>query len=221
LCFSDSLFSSFIDWFHNFNYSLLLGVLLFVVFLFFFLFFSSFFFKSKKIEYQWGELFCSIFPSGILLVQIVPSLGLLYFYGVMGDVSQLSVKVVGHQWYWSYDFSDIGGLDFDSYIKSLDVLLLGDVRQLDVDNRCVVPVGVGVRFCVSSGDVLHAWSLNGLCVKLDAMGGIISVFFYSFPLVGVFFGQCSEICGANHSFMPVVLEVSLFSLFCCWCLGSY
>ena len=208
------------DWFHNFNYRLLFGVLVFVVFLFFFLIYNRAFFKRTRVEYQWGELLCSVFPRGILLVQIVPSLSLLYFYGLMSADSQLSVKVIGHQWYWRYDFSDIEGLEFDSYIKSLDLLVLGDIRQLDVDNRCVVPCDLNVRFCVSSGDVIHAWALNGLCVKIDAIRGIISVFLYNFPLVGVFYGQCSEICGANHSFIPIVLEVSVFSLFKLWCYGG-
>jgi heme/copper-type cytochrome/quinol oxidase subunit 2 len=99
LFFSGSGFSYLIDWFHNFNYSLLLGVLFFVVFLFFFLLFSFFFFKRVKIEYQWGELFCRIFPRLILFGQMLPSLGLLYFYGIMSLERQLSLKVVGHQWY--------------------------------------------------------------------------------------------------------------------------
>jgi len=219
LNFSDRVFSFYIDWFHNFNYSLLLGVLSFVVFLFFFLIINLVFFKRGKIEYRWGELLCSIFPRGILLVQMVPSLSLLYFYGLINTERQFSVKVIGHQWYWGYDFSDVLGLEFDSYIKSLDLLVLGDVRQLDVDNRCVVPCDLNVRFCVSSGDVIHAWALNGLCVKIDAISGVIRVFLYNFPVVGVFYGQCSEICGANHRFMPVVLEVSLFSLFRLWCLN--
>jgi cytochrome c oxidase subunit 2 len=150
---------------------------------------------------------------------MVPSLRILYFYGTINNDRQLSIKVLGHQWYWSYDFRDVCGLEFDSYIKSLDILVLGDIRQLDVDNRCVVPCDLNIRFCVSSRDVIHAWSLNGLCVKLDAIRGIISVFLYSFPLVGVFYGQCSEICGANHSYIPIVLEVSLFSLFGGWCLS--
>jgi cytochrome c oxidase subunit 2 len=196
----------------------LLGVLVFVVLLFVFLLFCQDFFKRGKVEYQWGELLCSIFPSFILLIQIVPSLGLLYFYGLISSDRGLSVKVVGHQWYWSYDFRDIEGLEFDSYIKSLDLLFLGESRQLDVDNRCVVPCNVDLRFCISSGDVLHAWALSGLAIKLDAIRGIISVFLYNFPSVGVFFGQCSEICGANHSFIPIVLEVSLFSSFKSWCL---
>jgi len=138
-------------------------------------------------------------------------------YGLTRIERQLSLKVVGHQWYWSYDYRDLSNLDFDSYIKSLDLLVLGDVRQIDVDYRCVLPSNLNIRFCVSSGDVIHAWALNGLCIKLDAISGIISVFFYNFPVVGVFYGQCSEICGANHSFIPIVLEVTLFSLFSSWC----
>lgn len=217
LNFSDSFFFVYIDWFHNFNYRLLLGVLVFVVFLFFFLFINFFFFKSVKTEYQWGELLCSVFPSLVLVVQMVPSLGLLYYYGLISSDSQLSLKVIGHQWYWSYDYGDVNGLEFDSYMKSLDMLNLGDMRQFDVDNRCVLPFGVDVRFCVSSGDVIHAWALNSLGIKLDAMSGIISVFFYSFPLIGVYFGQCSEICGANHRFIPIVLEVTPFFMFKGWC----
>lgn len=220
LFFGESVFSSLIDWFHGFNYSLLLGVLVFVIFLFFYLIRRSLFFKRAKVEYQWGELFCRIFPSFILLFQMVPSLGLLYFYGTMSIEREVSLKVIGHQWYWSYDYRDVAGLDFDSYMLSSDSLNVGDSRQLDVDRRCVLPFDVDVRFCVSSSDVIHAWALNGLSVKIDAMSGIISVFHYNFPLVGVFFGQCSEICGANHSFIPVVLEVSSFLGFKSWCLLS-
>lgn len=110
-----------------------------------------------------------------------------------------------------------GGGDFDSYIKPTEELGGGDFRQLDVDSRCVLPTEVAVRFCVCSGDVIHAWSLNNMGVKLDAMAGVVSVFFFRFPLVGVFFGQCSEICGANHSFMPIVLEVCPFLMFKDWC----
>lgn len=170
-----------------------------------------------KTEYQWGELFCSIFPSFILVIQMVPSLGLLYYYGLMCLDSQLTLKVIGHQWYWSYDYRDVVGLEFDSYIKSLDLLVLGDIRQFDVDCRCVLPSDTDIRFCVSSSDVIHAWSLNSMRIKLDAISGIISVFFYNFPLVGVFYGQCSEICGANHSFMPIVVEICPFFIFKSWC----
>nr|ARV88375.1 cytochrome c oxidase subunit II [Caenorhabditis sp. 38 MB-2015] len=220
LLFQNSLFASYMDWFHSFNCSLLLGVLIFVTLLFGYLIFSKFYFKSKKIEYQFGELLCSVFPTVILLMQMVPSLSLLYYYGLMNLDSNLTIKVTGHQWYWSYEYSDIPGLEFDSYMKSLDQLNLGEPRLLEVDNRCVIPCDTNIRFCITSADVIHAWALNSLSVKLDAMSGILSTLSYSFPMVGVFYGQCSEICGANHSFMPIALEVTLLDNFKSWCFGT-
>lgn len=95
--FSNSLFSSYIDWFHSFNSTLMLGVLLFVSLMFSYLIFNVYLFKSKKVEYQFGELLCSIFPTLILLVQMVPSLSLLYYYGLINLDRQVSVKVTGHQ----------------------------------------------------------------------------------------------------------------------------
>nr|QOS04442.1 cytochrome c oxidase subunit II [Toxascaris leonina] len=219
LLFSNSLFSSYMDWFHNFNCSLLFGVLSFVSTMFIYLLLSYFYFKSKKVEYQFGELLCSVFPTLILVMQMVPSLSLLYYYGLMNLDSSLTVKVTGHQWYWSYEFSDVPGLEFDSYMKSLDQLELGEPRLLEVDNRCVVPCDVNVRFCITSGDVIHSWALPSMSIKLDAMSGILSTLSYSFPVIGVFYGQCSEICGANHSFMPIALEVTLLDNFKSWCLG--
>nr|YP_008992255.1 cytochrome c oxidase subunit II [Bursaphelenchus xylophilus]ACV96733.1 cytochrome c oxidase subunit II [Bursaphelenchus xylophilus] len=218
LNFSSSIFSFYMDWFHSFNCSLLLGVLIFVSLLFLFLIFNNIFFKSSKIEYQFGELLCSLFPTLILLFQMVPSLSLLYYYGLMNIDSNFTVKVIGHQWYWSYDYSDFENLEFDSYMKSVDSLLVSEFRLLDVDNRCVVPVEVNIRFCITSADVIQAWTLSSLSFKLDAMSGILSILNYNFPLIGVFYGQCSEICGANHSFMPIVVEVTLFELFKSWCM---
>nr|YP_003433804.1 cytochrome c oxidase subunit II [Metastrongylus pudendotectus]ACX85130.1 cytochrome c oxidase subunit II [Metastrongylus pudendotectus] len=217
LMFSNSLFSSYMDWFHGFNCSLLFGVLVFVFCCFFLLISSLFYFKFKKVEYQFGELMCSVFPTFILLVQMFPSLSILYYYGLMSSESGLSVKVTGHQWYWSYEFSDIPGLEFDSYMKSLDQLDLGDPRLLEVDNRCVLPVNTNIRFCITSSDVIHSWSLSSMSIKLDAMSGILGTLCYNFPMLGVFYGQCSEICGANHSFMPIVVEVTLMDNFKNWC----
>lgn len=207
------------DWFHNFNCRLLFGVLAFVTVIFVYLLFNSFYFKSKKIEYQFGELLCSVFPTLILVAQMVPSLRLLYYYGLMNLDSNLTVKVTGHQWYWRYEFRDIPGLEFDSYMKSVDQLELGEPRLLEVDNRCVVPCDINIRFCITSGDVIHSWALPRMSIKLDAMRGILSTLSYSFPTVGVFYGQCSEICGANHSFIPIALEVTLLDNFKSWCIG--
>nr|ARS33873.1 cytochrome c oxidase subunit II [Heterakis gallinarum] len=219
LNFSDSLFSSYMDWFHNFNCSLLFGVLLFVSVMFVYLIANNFYFKSKKIEYQMGEFLCSVLPTLILLMQMIPSLSLLYYYGLMNLDSNLTVKVVGHQWYWSYEYSDIPGLEFDSYMKSLDQLELGEPRLLEVDNRCVLPCDTNIRFCITSGDVIHSWAVPSMSIKLDAMSGILTTLTYNFPVLGVFYGQCSEICGVNHSFMPIVLEVTLLDNFSMWCMG--
>lgn len=196
----------------------MLGVLFFVRRVFLYLVYRNFYFKRKKIEYQFGELLCRIFPTVILLIQIVPSLSLLYYYGLMNLDSQLSVKVTGHQWYWRYEVGDVPGLEFDSYIKSLDQLEYGEPRLLEVDNRCIVPNDTNIRFCISSADVIHAWALSNLSIKLDAIRGILRILSYNFPVVGVFYGQCSEICGANHRFMPVALEVTLFDSFKRWCM---
>lgn len=129
----------------------------------------------------------------------------------------LTVKVVGNQWFWSYEYRNLN-LSFDSYIKSLDILELGEARRFEVDNRCVLPLSLRLRFCITRRDVIHAWALNSLSVKLDAMSGILRVLNYNFSVIGLFYGQCSEICGANHSFIPIVLEVVLFDFFKNWCL---
>lgn len=149
-------------------------------------------------------------------MQIFPSLKLLYYYGLIDIDSFLTLKVVGHQWYWSYDYRDFTDLEFDSYMISLDSLSFFNNRLLDVTERCLLPVNVDVRFCITSTDVIHAWSLNNLSVKLDAMSGILSTFCYNFPVLGVFYGQCSEICGANHRFIPICLEVCLLNNFNFW-----
>lgn len=110
-------------------------------------------------------------------------------------------------------------MEFDSYIKSLDQLDFGEPRLLEVDNRCVVPYDTNIRFCLTSADVIHSWALPTISIKLDAMRGILTTLSYNFPVLGVFYGQCSEICGANHSFIPVALEVTLLDNFKSWSLG--
>lgn len=162
---------------------------------------------------------CRIIPIFILLFQIFPSLSLLYFYGIIYLESDLSIKINGHQWYWRYDISDLKNVYFDSYIKSLDILNFRDLRLLDVDNRCILPCNTNIRFCISSIDVIHSWTVFNYFIKLDAIYGILRIFFFSFPVIGIFYGQCSEICGANHSFMPIVIELTLFDIFKFWCLS--
>nr|YP_009176851.1 cytochrome c oxidase subunit II [Strongyloides venezuelensis]BAT21222.1 cytochrome c oxidase subunit II [Strongyloides venezuelensis] len=214
-----NLFASYVDWFHNFNCSLLFGVLFFVSAMIVYLISNKYYLKSYK-EYQLAELLCSLIPTVILVIQMVPSLSILYYQGLMANDSALTIKVTGHQWYWSYDYSDIDGLEFDSYMKPLDELKIGEPRLLEVDNRCVVPVDTNIRFCVTSADVIHSWALPSFSVKVDAMAGVLSTVNCNFPMVGVYYGQCSEICGANHSFMPIALEVTTPEAYKNWVMGN-
>lgn len=183
-----------------------------------YLFFNSYYYKSY-IEYQFSEFLCSVIPTLILVFQIIPSLSVLYYHGLIDLSRNLTIKVIGHQWYWRYDYCDIEDLEFDSYIKDIGSLLPGEPRLLEVDNRCIIPCGVNVRFCVTSADVIHSWSIPNFCIKVDAISGILSTICYNFPVIGVFYGQCSEICGANHSFIPICIEITLLDNFKSWCLS--
>lgn len=120
----------------------------------------------------------------------------------------LTIKVVGHQWYWSYEYSDYqpASIEFDSYMIPSSELRKGELRLLEVDNRLIVPIETEVRVLVTGGDVLHSFAVPALNVKIDAVPGRLNQTSFFLKRPGVFYGQCSEICGANHSFMPIVVE---------------
>lgn len=127
----------------------------------------------------------------------------------------LSLKIIGHQWFWSYEYSDFPLIEFDSYIIPQNSRI-NEFRLLDVDNRIVIPLFSQIRSLVSSFDVIHSWTIPSLGVKADAIPGRLNqIRFYSlYP--GIFFGQCSEICGANHRFIPISIEVVNSSNFIKW-----
>lgn len=138
--------------------------------------------------------------------------------------SNLTIKSIGHQWYWSYeysDFSSIGGnlLEFDSYIIPRNELENGFFRLLDVDNRTVLPLHTQIRVLVSSADVLHSWTVPSIGVKADAVPGRLNQIKFISHRPGLFYGQCSEICGANHSFIPIVIEIVNIDTFYSWILS--
>lgn len=151
------------------------------------------------------EVIWTILPAFILLFIAFPSLRILYLLDEVNNPS-ISLKTIGHQWYWSYEYSDFSGIEFDSYIIPQNEISLDTFRLLDVDNRVVLPINNQIRILVSATDVLHSWTIPSLGVKIDASPGRLNQtnFFINRP--GLFFGQCSEICGANHSFMPIVIE---------------
>lgn len=156
------------------------------------------------------EIVWTIIPALILIVVAVPSFALLYSVDEVIDPA-VTLKVIGHQWYWSYEFSDYQTNDtetltFDSYILADDDLQIGDLRLLEVDNRVVLPVDTHIRLIVTSADVLHCWTIPSFGVKIDACPGRLNEASLFIQRPGVFYGQCSEICGVNHGFIPIVVE---------------
>ena len=156
------------------------------------------------------EIVWTITPALILLVIAVPSFTLLYSVDEIIEPA-VTLKAVGHQWYWSYEFSDYASEDgetinFDSYMTPSDDLEQGALRLLDVDNRVVLPTQTHIRVIVTAADVLHCWGIPSLGIKLDGCPGRLNQTSMFIKRDGVFFGQCSEICGVNHGFMPICVE---------------
>lgn len=162
------------------------------------------------------EIVWTIIPALILMVIAVPSFTLLYAVDEVVDPS-LTVKVVGHQWYWSYELSDIGeGVEFDSYMIAEEDLAEGELRLLEVDNRLVIPAETHIRFIVTSADVLHCFAMPSFGIKLDACPGRLNEVSTFVKRPGVFYGQCSELCGVNHAFMPICVEVVKMADYLSW-----
>jgi cytochrome c oxidase, subunit II len=166
------------------------------------------------------ELIWTITPALILIAIAFPSFRLLY---LMDEVISptLTIKVVGHQWYWSYEYSDFitdsgESIDFDSYMIPESDLELGQFRLLDVDNRLIIPVDCHIRLIITGADVLHSFAVPSLGLKLDAVPGRLNQVSFLAERTGVFYGQCSEICGVWHGFMPIVVEAVSSPEFLIW-----
>ena len=158
------------------------------------------------------EVIWTVVPVIILLFLAIPSLRVLYH--IDDTDPYLTLKVVGRQWYWRYELIDLD-LEFDSYI--LPNPALGEFRLLDVDHRVILPVGKNIRGLVTGGDVIHCWALPAIGVKADAVPGRLNQVRFNSIRSGVTYGQCSEICGANHRFIPIVVETLSPSIFLDWC----
>nr|AOW71029.1 cytochrome c oxidase subunit II [Siren intermedia texana] len=171
--------------------------------------------NTNAMDAQEIEMVWTIMPAIILIVIALPSLRILY---LMDEISNphLTVKAIGHQWYWSYEFTDYENLTFDSYMIPTQDLLPGQFRLLEVDNRMVVPMESPIRMLISSEDVPHSWALPSMGVKTDAIPGRLNQTTFIASRPGAYYGQCSEICGANHSFMPIVVETTPLNSFQSW-----
>nr|QZK22236.1 cytochrome c oxidase subunit II [Amitermes deplanatus]QZK22340.1 cytochrome c oxidase subunit II [Amitermes sp. WA_136] len=167
------------------------------------------------LEGQMLETIWTIAPAIILVFIAIPSLRLLY---LMDEIHNpvMTLKAVGHQWYWSYEYSDFTKLEFDSYMVQQEDQQMDTFRLLDTDNRIVLPMNSPIRMIVTAADVLHAWTVPSLGVKTDATPGRLNQVSFSINRPGLLYGQCSEICGANHSFMPIVVESVSTNQFINW-----
>nr|QNN90449.1 cytochrome c oxidase subunit II [Parophasma galinieri] len=160
---------------------------------------------SNTTDAQAIELIWTILPAAVLIMLALPSLRILYMMDEINEPA-LTLKAIGHQWYWSYEYTDFKDLTFDSYMTPTTDLPLGHFRLLEVDHRVIVPAESPVRIIVTADDVLHSWAVPSLGVKTDAIPGRLNQTSFLANRTGIFYGQCSEICGANHSFMPIVVE---------------
>nr|QDC34167.1 cytochrome c oxidase subunit II [Laodelphax striatellus] len=163
-------------------------------------------------EHQMIETWWTILPTIVLFLIAIPSLKILYSMEELINPT-ISIKSMGHQWYWSYEYSDKFCKELESYMKYNKK---NDFRLLEVDNKMKAPFLTQIRMIFSSSDVLHSWTIPCLGIKMDAVPGRINQSSLMIKKPGIFMGQCSEICGTNHSFMPIMLESIKLNKFIKW-----
>lgn len=190
--------------FHDHTLIILIIITIIVGYIITRIFFNIFNYRYL-LEGQIIEIIWTLIPAIILIFIALPSLRILYLLDEIHN-PLITIKAIGHQWYWSYEYSDFKNIEFDSYIIPSNEISLYNFRLLDVDNRIVAPYNSQIRLLVTSTDVIHSWTIPRLRVKIDATPGRLNQARILLNRSGIFYGQCSEICGANHSFIPIVLE---------------
>ena len=153
-----------------------------------------------------NKSFLSTLLSIILIIIAIPSFHSLKTAEHLPQ-ADVTIKVVGSQWYWSYSYPDHGNIEFDSNMIQGKDLKPGQVRLLEVDNRVIVPRGVVIKFLITAADVIHSFAIPALGIKTDAVPGKVNHAWTKIDKEGVYYGQCSELCGINHGFMPIAIEV--------------
>ncbi len=161
------------------------------------------------------EVIWTVVPVLILVVIAIPSFKLLYLEKVIPE-AEMTVKAIGLQWYWTYEYPDHGDITFDAYMVADADLKEGQPRLLATDNRLVLPVETNIRVLVTADDVIHAWAVPAFGVKIDAIPGRINETWVRIEREGTYYGQCSELCGINHGFMPIAVEAVSKEAFAAW-----
>jgi cytochrome c oxidase subunit 2 len=197
----------------NFHNNLLLPIIIAIsVFVLFLMIYTCIRFRasanpipSKTTHNVTVEILWTLIPCLILIVMAVPSFKILYTQDTIPK-ADITIKAVGYQWYWGYEYPD-ENIIFDSYMTETKDLKVGQPRLLTVDNEVIVPVNKVVKVLITANDVLHAWALPSFGVKRDAVPGRINETWFKADKVGTYYGQCSELCGIKHAFMPITVKV--------------
>lgn len=170
---------------------------------------------SKTTHNTMLEVVWTLVPVIILVIIVVPSMKLLYKADKTSD-AEMTLNVKGYQWYWGYQYPDHGDIEFSSYLVPEKDLKPGQVRLLSTDNPVVLPVDTNIRILVTANDVIHSWAMPALGVKMDAVPGRTNETWTRIEKEGTYFGQCSEICGINHGFMPIEIRAVSKEAFAKW-----
>nr|AAN06737.1 cytochrome c oxidase subunit 2 [Percus cylindricus] len=193
-----------LTFFHDHTMMILVMITMLVGYLMLTLFYNKYM-NRYLLEGQIIEVVWTILPAITLVFIALPSLRLLYLLDEISNPS-MTLKSLGHQWYWSYEYSDFKNIEFDSYMIPINEMKNNNFRLLDVDNRIVLPFNTQIRILATATDVIHSWTVPALGVKIDATPGRLNQTNFLINRSGLLYGQCSEICGTNHSFMPIVIE---------------
>lgn len=206
-------------WFHDFLLWIITGIVGFVLILL-----AAVFFKfnvranptpSRTTHHTLLEVAWTVMPVAILVIIAVPSFRIL-FYQVNTPKADLTVKATGKQWYWSYSYPDNGKFEFDSLMLADNERKEGQPRLLAVDNEMVVPVNKIVRVQTTGADVIHSFAVPSFGIKIDAIPGRLNETWFKATKEGVYYGQCSELCGRDHAFMPIAVRVVSDQAFAAW-----
>nr|AKM70211.1 cytochrome oxidase subunit II [Ceratovacuna lanigera] len=171
------------------------------------------FINIKILENQLIEIIWTSTPPLILIFIAMPSLHLLYLMDEIKNPN-MTIKIIGHQWFWSYEYSDFPNIEFESYMINNNNN--NNFRLIEVDNKMIIPFKMNIRLLISSEDVIHSWTIPSLGIKIDAIPGRMNQINLYMNRPGMYFGQCSEICGFNHSFMPIQMESINMNKFIYW-----
>ncbi|MAS86991.1 MAG: cytochrome c oxidase subunit II [Micavibrio sp.] len=205
--------------FHTMLLYIITAIVLFVLFLLLYVIFRfnkkanptpSKFTHNTLIEVVWTAI-----PVIILMVIAVPSFKLL-FYGDRTPDPEMTLKVTGYQWYWGYEYPDFGDISFSSYMIPDDEIKEGQLRLLETDKAVVLPIETNIQILVTAADVLHSFAMPAFGVKTDAVPGRLNETWTYIEKEGTYYGQCSEICGTNHAFMPIMIKAVSKEDFAAW-----